>query len=343
MKALAEGTCCTVTAPSDMDGQCCDASGDDYCPTYGDITGGTYANVRVTSSNRAADVDGFLVDAPGSGDVYQGSCCSTAPGSDKWCPPRAKLKFGWTKLSGFALNVESVDCDGVYDVRGYATFTVGSKKCDPSAPGGIHSSSMTESHQVMATSGELSMTTEFQGSGDRSDGYDAVNVSFSTYPLSAEYLFRDGTACEKSYSDSITVTGSPYSILFSGDTITEIPCTGGTFVLKLVYDGLCAGPDRIDFTAQFDGEAAPLSKSTDSSKPDDEVWFVVGTNEIGTNSLTVTAYFDEKEVGKVTYKVNRRLCGYSPDFSNDGPCGMAFSEESWVGVDNVEYHAYQGN
>ena len=133
----------------------------------------------------------------------------------------------------------------------------------------------------------------------------------------------------------------PFEFKFSGDTETEIPCSGGTFVLKFVEDDECATIDAFTITAKFKTESTPLTRITDGEIPHDELWFEVGENLNSDDKLVVTVGVDDI-VAEVTYTLNRKACGYVSDYTNDGPCGTSFGFESWEGVDNVVWHPYDG-
>lgn len=82
-----------------------EVSGDTYCPTYGELTGGTFVQVYKAGTTPNGDTDGLVVNTKWKGD-------GTTNYANNQCVDRADVSVRYTRISGLQLSVAKHTFDG---------------------------------------------------------------------------------------------------------------------------------------------------------------------------------------------------------------------------------------
>ena len=323
MKQMADmGGCAQVSGDSAFT-SCCDADALAYTPTYGEISGGTYAPIRTYNDvNPSNDVDGFS--AITSGD-YDG-CCGNIDASGK-CVTRDELFYGTTELDSITLLLTQSpsQCDTNFTVKETDTYIRRIYGCNNDVVEEIPSlssttSSFSSSGGVLTKSyGEI--TTNIDSSTSIISGVATSQVSFNTVTVTVRKKKR---ACDEaeSVSKSIPVTSQPYT-----DSVTilcpkTIECDGG----KISATTYSPCTNEISISGALTDSSEEISSSTSSNT----TVYSIGRNETGyasnTFRLSIKISGQTKDFD-ITF--GRESCTIGPSRANPTPCGAFPVEDDW--------------
>lgn len=319
MRELAVSACTTVSAASSFS-SCCEADESAYTPTYGEISGGTYAPVRVISGDPKDDINGFS--ASSANVAAFTSCCSQGPiSASQQNLMRSDLAYGYTHISGitFSKNVSSSPCDTSWTVNRRRYYNRYLKTCGNV----VVESVVTGDEQVSA--GTFSRTYS-QFNSDGSSG--SVQVSYNPVTVSSDTTDR----CGNYKSGDTEVSKAGYTITVSMTCPTsEIPCNGTT--IPLYFGGTCSN-DTVSITSATVG----TSETVQSTYNETGGTITIGTNNFSQISGTLTVGIkvrNESQTpaietsGTVECSFRRQTCGITPVTTNHIKCGAFPGDDDW--------------
>jgi len=337
MKEMVDmGGCAQVSGDSAFM-SCCDADASAYTPTYGEISGGTYAPIRTyNDANPSNDVDGFS--AITSGD-YDG-CCGNIDASGK-CVTRDELFYGTTELDTITLSLTQrpSQCNTNFTVKETDTYIRRIYTCSGDS---IVQSDSTQAITSADTTSALTksygeITTSIDSSTSIISGVATSQVSFNTVTVTVQKKKR---TCDKaeSVSESIPVTGQPYT-----DSVTilcpkTIECEGG----KISATTYSPCTNEISISGALTDSSEEISSSTSSNT----TVYSIGRNETGYASNTFRLSIKISDQTKdFDIKFNRESCTIGPSRANPTPCGAFPVEDDWCNSsykDDIVIHDASG-
>ena len=323
-KRFVSGTsipCVSVSSATSFS-SCCTADESAYTPTYGEITGETYAQYREIANDPANDVDGFsaYTQTPDT------NCCEISV--NEKVIPQSALTFGYTEISGITLDVHSptATCDTSWSIKKKNVYLRHTFECNNDSIVEIGTgTSATSVDWINVSSGTL--TKNYTKTLNYDESNKEYEVSFTPHN---QNIISSGS-CGYSASTYTSISKNLYnvSIWIDCDPDLVIDCDGGE--VSGGFDDLCGDLNfdiNEDIYYMLDGNKVSLSAKVED---DDIIIAIPPNNEDKTSEITVIMDFNIGTSGdgdfvRCTFK--RENCEIGP--STQGDWGELWNvEECW--------------
>lgn len=319
---------------------CCgNISEGDYAPKYSELTGGTFAPIRVIADTPSDDVNGFTYSTP---TLVQTNCC-TGDTLENIALKKSQLGFEYTSpvSCSFINKIEPAPCDLTYKATVLKQWERHRYECDANSSGNIKHTVTAVSAESGSYSGTLSSEIEEIISGDKYN----YRFTFSSVTVSAETKVNNiNPQCASVVSASTSFSLSPYTKGFSLICPGVVPCEGGEYTIATIDQMECNGEITLEITCDI--EDTP------------EVYTLVGSSGSSVSQLiTIGENTNSKTGGTITVKANvhgsvythscpfeRETCQPTPPtptvLSSEG-CSIYVNDILWSDVPGVEWHPYK--
>ena len=317
-------SCVSVSAGTTASTCCGNISEDNYIPKYSEISGGTFANLRVTASTPSNDVNGFTYTTP---TLVTSDCC-TSDTLENEALMKSQLGFEYTSaVTCSHINKKNPShCDWSYGLTVRKEWDRHRYECDANSSGNIKHS-VTPVIDESKQSSSLTRTIASGDSGNRRE------YTFSFIPVN---IYSEITApCSDNKSASTTFSAETYTIGFSLNCPSLVPCEGVSGYTIATIDKLeCDDDILLEITCDIEGtpEIYTLSGSTSGIS---SLTIDIGRNEMGRTSgtISVSATIGGNREGSFTDTASctfdRQLCEWSPSHTSDGKCGPFLEVWRW--------------
>lgn len=318
---------------------CCgNMSEANYVPKYSEITGHTFAPLRSTASDPTNDVNGFTYTTP---TLITTTCCT---GDTLANEALMKSQLGFEYTSAISNSHESIKqpthCDFTYGLTVKKEWDRHRYECDANSSGNIkHSVTpvIDESEQI---SSSLTRTITEVSSGDRHE----YTFSFNSVTVTSETIVTGTSTNPVSVSCGGKVTAStefslePYTVGFSLTCPGDVPCDGGTYTIATIDQLECSDDISLAIECNIEGtpETYTLNGSTSQSVTQE---ITIGRNNDGrtSGSISVTATTADGSTHTYSCTFNRRLCEWSPSYSQASDCSIYTFDWTWNEPNETEH------
>ena len=336
-------SCIEVSAGTIVSTCCGNVSESNYVPKYSEITGHTFAPLRVTASTPSNDVNGFTYVTP---TLVPTDCC-TGDTLENESLMKSQLGFEYTSAvtcSHIELT-EPTYCDLNYKLTVNKEWDRHRYECDENSSGNISHTINSVTDSAETRSGTLiSGVTEVTEGG--SDNIHEYKFSFKSVTVTSETTAH----CSETKTASTTFSLDDYTVSFSLNCPdSKVPCSGGTYknVVVIEESGKCDGDIVLGVKYYIDSLDEPTSAFTLSNLSDNTL---SGDMEVPLNDVSLSGGVISVDVSignsaiteTFSCEFERELCGWSPTYSKTKTCSvLSIDDWSWNHPDRKEHqHDY---
>ena len=320
-------SCVPVSAGTTASTCCGNMSEDNYIPKYSEISGGTFANLRVTASTPSNDVNGFTYVTP---TPVTTNCCTGDTLANE-ALMKSQLGFEYTSaVTCSHINVTNpTHCSLNYGLTVKKEWDRHRYECDANSSGNIkHTTTRVTDDTSDTRSGCLDRTVTEGGSGNRHE----YTFSFNSVTISSETTAQ----CSEEITASTTFSASTYTKGFSLICPGIVPCEGGEYTIATIDQMECDGEISLEITCNIEGtpETYTLIGSSGSTG---ETKITIGENHDGRTGGTISVkatVWGYRDCSNVYHEFNyscpfdRDKCEIGPEIQ--GECGELWNvEECW--------------
>ena len=320
---------------------CCgNMSEANYIPKYSEITGGTFAPIRVIADTPSDDVNGFTYSTP---TLVQTNCCTGDTLANE-ALMKSQLGFEYTSpvSCSFINKIEPTPCDLTYKATVLKQWERHRYECDANFSGNIKHIVTPVTNTSEQRSGSLDRIIRESSSGNRYE----YTFSFNSVTVSAETKVNNvNPQCASAVSASTSFSAETYTEGFSLICPGVVPCSGiSGYTIATIDKIKCNGEIVLEITCDI--EDTP------------EVYTLVGSSGSSVSQpITIGENNNNRSGGTITVRANvcgnvythscefeRETCQPTPPtptvLSGEG-CSIYVNDILWSGVPGVKWHPYK--
>lgn len=291
-----------------------------YIPKYSEITGHTFAPLRVTASTPSNDVNGFTYVTP---TLVTTDCCTGDTLANE-ALMKSQLGFEYTSaVTCSHINVTNpTHCSLGYGLTVKKEWDRHRYECDANSSGNIKHTTNRVTDTSDTRSGSLSRTI--------TSNENNYTFSFGSFTVTSETTAQ----CSERKSASTTFNLNPYTVGFSLICPSQVPCEGGKYTIATIDKLECDDDISLEITCDIEGstETYILNGSTTSTS---SLEINIGRNDIGRTSgtISVSATIGGNREGSFTDTASctfsRSLCEWSPVIIDSTDCSIFTYDWKW--------------
>lgn len=307
---------------------CCgNMSEANYIPKYSEITGHTFAPLRVTASTPSNDVNGFTYVTP---TLVTTTCCTGGTLANE-ALMKSQLGFEYTSaVTCSHINVTNpTHCSLGYGLTVKKEWDRHRYVCDANSSGNIKHTTNRVTDTSETRSGSLTRTITEGGSGDRHE------YTFSFNSVSVDSVIT--APCSDNKSASTTFSLGSYTKGFSLICPSSVPCEGGEYTIATIDQMECDGEISLEITCDIEGSPETYTL-VGSSSSTGETKITIGRNNDGrtSGSISIKATVWGQEYN-YSCTFQRRLCEWSPSYGTSDDCSIYTFDWVWDGPNETEH------